>query len=293
VDRTGAPKSSSPGLGRAKTSGYAGDRFQIGKPGQLWVVESARTWVIPEDRVPRDGKVGDFFEKIAFAGGIEIPPPASGEPDCDCHNLLLLQTGIFEPRRDEANTNDIRLTKVSPSLWQIDFRRLSWTVPGGSNLQFGVLGIGRPAGHAEPYRLFSAAARVDTPNHLRAFSEKGKLEGEYTEPGLPPNTAIRVQVWGHLSASISIRRRGDLIDVTLHGTPSFDVRKIRLADLRFGPKRGVPVSTQPQPAGQQMKIVARFRQQDTGIQPGDVNACLSGRQADGVPFEGCALLGRR
>jgi hypothetical protein len=293
VDRGAGSKSGAHGLGVAITSGYVGDHFLVGSAGELWLVESARVWVVPEPRIRREGKVGDFFGKIAFAGGIEIPPPAPGQPDCDCHNLLLLQTGVFARDKDESGPGDVQVTRISSSLWQIDFRRLHWSIPGGNDIQFGILASGRLSQEGNPYRLFSAAQESSTPHHLRIFTDQGKMQGPYTEPGLRPNTVIPVQIRGHLQATVSIRPAADTIDVVLHGSPSFDIRKTEASSLRFGPKKSPPVSTSAESSAGQSVMVARFRRQDAGIQPTDVNVCLSGRQNNGVLFEGCALLGHR
>jgi hypothetical protein len=293
VDRATAAKSGASEIGRSRTSGYVGDYFRIGRPRESWVVESARVWVTPEHQARKDGKIGDFFEKISFAAGIEFPAPPSGQPDCDCHNLIPLQTAAFHTGSDDPDTAGVRVTRVAGNLWQVDFRRLNWTVPGATNLQFGISSVGRPSGSGGPYRLLSAVSEPDAPHQLRSFTENGKMEGVYTEKGLHGRSAIRVQVWAHLIANISIRPERELIEVTLHGSPTFDVRKTQLADLRFGPGKAVAVSTKVVVDAGQMNLVARFNRKDVGFGPNDVNTCLSGRQTSNIPFEGCALVSRQ
>lgn len=293
VDRSAAPKSGVSEIGRSRGSGYVGDYFRIGSARELWVVESARVWVTPEHRDRKDGKIGDFFEKISFAAGIEFPPPPSGQPDCNCHPLIPLQTAAFHNGSDEPDAADIRVSRLADNVWQIDFRSLHWTVPGATNLQFGISAKGRPSGSAESYRLWTALSDSDTPHQLRSFTDAGKMEGVYTEKALHARSTIRIQVWAHLIANISIRPERELIEVTLHGSPTFDVRKTQLADLRFGPGKAAAISTKVVLEAGQMNLIARFKRKDIGFGPNDVNTCLTGRQTGNISFQGCALVSRQ
>jgi len=37
-------------------------------------------------------------------------------------------------------------------------------------------------------------------------------------------------------------------------------------------------------------LVSQYRIQDTGIQPDEVEACITGETLDGTPFEGCDVI---
>jgi hypothetical protein len=108
--------------------------------------------------------------------------------------------------------------------------------------------------------------------------------GPYAEP----TRSFAVQVWGHVPATIEIQRRGELWNVILRKDGTFESAAADQASLRFGPKGAAPVSLHAEGAD----WVAAFRAVDTGIRPGEVNACLTGRRQDAVPFEGCDLLKR-
>jgi hypothetical protein len=97
-------------------------------------------------------------------------------------------------------------------------------------------------------------------------------------------------VWGHKSAPVVIRSAAATIEVVLRSDASFDAAKANPPSLRLGPKDAAPVASRLADIDGHPAVVARFRRTDTGLQTSDLNACLSGRQLDGIPFEGCDLL---
>lgn len=85
--------------------------------------------------------------------------------------------------------------------------------------------------------------------------------------------------------------RRELVPVGLLGSPDLEVADVDAGSLVFGPNGARPWR------GRSMRrdvngdglvdLLARFRQRETGIARGDVEACLSGETTDGIAFEGC------
>ncbi len=235
----------------AKGPGFLADRFSIGSKGDVWIIDRLRMW-------------GHFdtgrIEKVTLFGGLEAKPPAPGEFECDCHNLIAINGAP-------------RTSRITPSAWQLDFEHLNWSVPGGVEIQFGLSAA----------RWSTYTVRAGPPHEVKLFDAKGKLVGPY---GADPVVGFAVQVWGHLPVPVEIRPNGELWQVRLRSAGSFEVGSADRASLRFGPKGAAPTAVDRQGAD----MLLTFRAADTGLQPGDVNACLTGRKQDGMPFEGCDLL---
>jgi hypothetical protein len=136
-------------------------------------------------------------------------------------------------------------------------------------------------------------AEADGGHHLKAFDDKGKLEGPVTMPGgnSRDNVGFRVQVWAHKMATIGIRASdAQTVEVVLRTEGGFEAAKADPSSLRFGPKHAPAIRTHVETVDGNVTVVARFRRVDAGLQGRGVNACLTGKQSDGVPFEGCEIV---
>jgi hypothetical protein len=143
-------------------------------------------------------------------------------------------------------------------------------------IQFGIAGS----------RWSSFSVDTGTVHQLKVFDAKGKFLSLYKEGAPDPAMGFAVQAWGHIPAPVEIRQHGEIWEVTLRSAAAFNAASADGPSLRFGPKGASPVAFHADGA----YLVASFRTADAGIRPGDVNACLTGRRQDGVPFEGCGLL---
>jgi len=277
-------------------AGFEGDHFQIGSKGEVWVIDRIRTWVAGDAREIGPRKLGDLYGQITLFGGIEAEAPAPGQPppiECDCHNLTPLISAPLQPGSDSPLADRLRVSLVGTNLWQIDFSNLSWSVPGGVFIQFGIQGRGRLAVGGGGGRLWSnAAMQMNTTHSIKLFDEKGKLLGPDSRYASDRSVGMNVQVWGHKLATVSIRPLGTWIDVVLKSSASLDAAQTDVSTLHFGPRGASPVSSQLESAAGSADLVARFRASETGIAPTALNACLRGAQKDGVPFEGCDLMKR-
>ncbi len=85
------------------------------------------------------------------------------------------------------------------------------------------------------------------------------------------------------------------IHVTIRGSAAIDPDEIDLDSLTFGPAGATPrfiVPRRPRDLDGDgfADVTAFFRLDETGIEPGDFEACLSGRLTTGAEFEGCAPI---
>jgi hypothetical protein len=162
--------------------GMVADRFQIGIAGSVWIIQAVRLWLeITSKRNP-----GEVLEKIRLFGAIEnrpFGPNEIPEPECDCHNLPPIAGKIAFSRTPMAG------------VWQVDLQELRWNVPGGINVQFGILGVARRGG--VPWSILAVSG--DGEHYIKLFDEKGRFQGPYEDGGgARPDASIgiAVRVWG-------------------------------------------------------------------------------------------------
>lgn len=278
-------------VGRSSGLGFVADHFRVGAAGETWVIDAIQTWAAPNPGSGPD-KFGDWFGHLSLFGGIESPIPKPGEPVCDCHNLMVVKAASWRPGADNPDTSDVQVSRSMREGWQVTFRNLSWSVPGGVDLQFGVMAEAREPSKGLASAWYNRIARDSGVHELKLFDEKGKLETLYTNNGAPldPSIGISLKVWGHKPASISIQSSNETIGVVLHTTATLDSSQIDLGSLRFGPSAAAPVSTRLQGQTGHADLMMQFRRLETGIAATAVSACLDGRLRDGTPFQGCDLV---
>lgn len=84
------------------------------------------------------------------------------------------------------------------------------------------------------------------------------------------------------------------VKTAILGEEDFDVTTIDVSTLAFG-----PLEATPDERGSRLEdvdhdglldLVSRYRTEETGIQSGDTEACVTGTTLEGVPFEGCDAI---
>ncbi len=291
VDR-GPASGSSQSLGLSKeTNAFLADDFVAGAVKEDWVIDHIRLWAVADPKAGSAQGLGDLFKKISLYGGIapELPPAGqTAAPECDCHNLPALKTAMLEQGSNKTDSPDVSIAsskQEGSDVWQIDFKDMKWSVPGGIPIQFGILAD--PYAGATWYNLGSSADG----QHLRVFSNAGKVQSTYQGDSSTAG-AMDIQVWGHLLARISIHTSGQKFHVILRNQSYLDASQVDPASLHFGPAKASAENVHVEDVGHNGKadLVMYFRAADAGLAPKSVNACLTGKRLDGAPFEGCDLL---
>jgi hypothetical protein len=191
-------------------SGFLGDHFVFGAPGEKWVIDSIRTWSVPGLEEVDPDHLGDFYQDVRLYFG------ASGG------DLTPVASGLLSPGNDQSSNPHVGVTEATRSgvplydnfgkflrVWQIDFTGLNLSVDGGANYSFGVWGMGReiPGSNGKGYMWFNHAsnaplsmARQDGADGVMLlFDGSGKAAGEFTGQGngWDKNSDINVQVFAH------------------------------------------------------------------------------------------------
>lgn len=283
VNRTGGDTA----IGSTESSGlFLTDAFHPGSTGETWVIDRIRIWGMPDPRAAATRFPGDLFRSITLRAGLWTDPPEPGTPDCGCHGLLSLVTVPLARGTLRTTNSNVTIT-ATQGAWQIDFNRLSWSVPGGSRVQLGIETRGRSASNAtKNYAWYMRGAPSSDPNTWHLFSPDGKPAREFVEG---KGSRLDVQVWAHRMATITITHSSHNYEVRLQAQRGFEVNEVDLSTIRFGgvgvnsermritdgdadglPDLVIPVSSMPFPPGSSI--------------------CLNGKLRNGHPFEGCSLV---
>lgn len=186
--------------------GFMGDDFTIGAPGERWVVESIRTWVVPGSGSRRPAKLGDVYQDVRLYFGSES------------RDLTPVAAGDFAEGSDETSNEKIRMSDAegaiayddlgtSLRIWQVDFKGLSLKVNGGEKYRFGVWGLGRQIPNEDGKRYMwynhasnaelSGAAQDGADGEMILFDGAGRFEKRFQAKGAgwDKSADINVQVF--------------------------------------------------------------------------------------------------
>jgi hypothetical protein len=191
-------------------SGFLGDDFTVGVPGESWVIDSIRVWTVPGAGKADPDHLGDFYQDIRlyFGGGEE--------------SLTPIVTGLLKSGSDQASNAQIRISDATASgavpyddfgtsmrIWQVDFTQLNLNVQGGVKYRFGAWGLGRPMADkaGKTYAWFNVASNADlaatrqdgADGAMLLFTSGGKFESQFNgkNAGWDKTSDIDVQVFGH------------------------------------------------------------------------------------------------
>ena len=200
--------------GELAGKGFLGDSFRVGAAGEIWMIDTIRLWaalqssascsrnlgdlnpgdVKPGDVKPGDLNLGDALEKITLLGALENQP-VPGEPECDCHALVAVVTAALQKTSPASANREVEIT-AGKGVWQIDFRNVRWSMPGGHEVLFSMRATDRPETACPLAATWSLAAAPATSGYrLRRFNQKGVPEG-FAEAAAEP-VRISVRVWAH------------------------------------------------------------------------------------------------
>jgi hypothetical protein len=101
---------------------------------------------------------------------------------------------------------------------------------------------------------------------------------------------IEIQRSG-VSNSLNLLSRG-VIPVAILGSEEFDVTRLDPETLGFGPAGAAPAHRggghfADVNGDGHLDFLSHYRVDETGLVPGDMEACVTGETLDGAPFEGC------
>jgi hypothetical protein len=102
---------------------------------------------------------------------------------------------------------------------------------------------------------------------------------------------------GSFPNSINPRSNG-VVPVAILGSPDFDVTTVDVTTLAFGPAGAAPAHDLTDPVTYAdhlqdvnldgyLDLVSHYRQKETGLAPGDTEACIDGATNGGTPIQGC------
>jgi hypothetical protein len=96
------------------------------------------------------------------------------------------------------------------------------------------------------------------------------------------------------TTKINLKKSG-LTPVAILGSETFNVEDVDRTTLAFGPNGAAPVHIvlghlEDVNLDGFMDLVSHYHTRQTGLQPGDTQACVTGEKLDDTPFEGCAAV---
>jgi hypothetical protein len=175
--------------------GFLGDSFKLGVKGENWMIDSIRLWAVP-DTSPAcaTGKPGDRIAKLTLHGGL-YNPPVPGQPECDCHALVPVTSAPMEKGGARFSNRSVTLTPDG-ALWQIDFKDVHWSVPGGLDVLVALRAESRAAQACPAGQTWTLAARPADPDYRLRYFDKALVPAGLAEPMSPPRQ-LQIQVKAH------------------------------------------------------------------------------------------------
>ena len=193
-------------VGPQDPDSFIGDEFIIGNDGETWIIDKLRTWAVIEIPTARTSP-DDLFESVTLYGGIANDPPKPGDSaQCDCHGPVALKTLALPRAKTTAGSSEVTITPMNRragnlELWQVDFKNLRWSVPGGVALQFVVKAARRNLPGKTTAVWFNHVSPVNQPHHLRVFDRSARLRSFYeSQEGTAESVGINIQVYAHRGA---------------------------------------------------------------------------------------------
>jgi hypothetical protein len=175
--------------------GFLGDSFRLGAKGENWMIDSIRLWAVP-DASPAcaTGKPGDHIAKLTLHGAL-YNPPVPGQAECDCHALVPVTSAPMEKGGSRFTNRSVTLTPDG-ALWQIDFKNVAWSVPGGMDVLVALRAETRADQSCPAGKTWTLAARPADPDYRLRFFDKALVPAGLAEP-TSPSRQLQIQMKAH------------------------------------------------------------------------------------------------
>ncbi|MFX0201653.1 MAG: hypothetical protein ACFFCW_36530 [Candidatus Hodarchaeota archaeon] len=201
----------------------------------------------------------EFADIMGIDPGLGISFYLGGDGFVNCQHILISED-------DLKNTNDILL--------RLDFYddtdefEAGFSLDGGANYQY------------FPDRI---GWGQDTPGHYEWYFSGQSIELQIIQPS---PVAIDIKP-GSFPNSINLDSKG-VIPVAILGTEDFDASTVEPETVGFGPLDALPVhwALEDVDGDGYIDWILQFKNQETGIQPGDTEATLTGKTVDGQDIIG-------
>ena len=173
VDRAPGAAKSLPVPVELESKQFQGDSFRIGDKGETWMMDSIRVWS-PMESDPS-------CARLTLYGGL-YNAPIPGVKECDCHAVIPITTAAS--------------VKPVGGRWQLDFRDVRWSVPGGLDVLFTVRTEPRSNRTCSAVKAWPLAAAPAPPDYRLRLFDKFFVPAGFAEPVTPPRQ-LHIQVWAH------------------------------------------------------------------------------------------------
>jgi hypothetical protein len=172
---------------------FLGDSFKVGATGEAWIIDTIRVWALPNSQPGCPSSPGDRLAGITLLGALDNPP-VPGVPTCDCHALVTIASAPLIAGTASSSNANVKLA-VGDHIWQIDFRNLHWSLPGGTDVLFAVRATDRNQASCSAAAHWSLSASTQAGHRLKAFDTGANPLD--TAGGATPALVINMRVWAH------------------------------------------------------------------------------------------------
>lgn len=203
---------------------------------------------------------------------------------------------------DDRRDSDVRLTTDEAGHWFAVWKTYAFSPDSGSDPEVAFsTAFGPDAdgdGLADGAEVNVHGTDPDHPDTDGDGASDGEEIAAGTDPLVPSALVVAIDISPH-SADNRIRfGPGAVVRVAVLGSVGFDVTTIDPGTLRFG--EAAPIAGRggwKRRAGARdvdgdgiLDLVSHHRVRETGIAPGDVEACVTGETLDGKPIRGCDVV---
>jgi len=111
---------------------------------------------------------------------------------------------------------------------------------------------------------------------------------DYVAPFLITTVTIDIKPGSYLN-TINLKSKGNNVPLAVLSDSTFDATTVDRSNVVFAGAFPLPIGQTPEDVNGDglLDVVLHFKTQDLNLQPGDTEACLSGKTLDGQDIEGC------